>query len=105
MQPVLLTLYSLNSGEIVRQYEQLRSRKLPLIEWKRDSSGFYFVERKDNVSLLQERDLTGNVVRTLKQWQEEKVFQMALSADGKRLFVEKGEDVISILKFENATPG
>ena len=52
-------------------------------------------------SELRERNLAGVDLRTIKRWDQGKVFQMALSDSGNRLFFEKGEDVISVLKFTN----
>jgi hypothetical protein len=100
--PVIrLTLFSLQDNKIVRQFESTDHNKLSQFVWKRDSGGFYALKNSEGKSELLERNLNGETVRTLKSWDEGKVFQMALSDGGNRLFFEKGEDVISVLKFTN----
>ncbi|MDH3494388.1 MAG: hypothetical protein OEM82_12610, partial [Acidobacteriota bacterium] len=100
--PLRLTLFSVAEKKIVRQFERVPRRELPIIEWKHDNSGFFYVKKKRKTTYLDERGLDGETVKTIKRWEEGNVFQIALSEDGKRLFFEKGEDVVSVLKFENA---
>ncbi|NNE67283.1 MAG: hypothetical protein HKN33_12020 [Pyrinomonadaceae bacterium] len=104
-KPLRLTLLSLEDNKIRKQYETVRGNELPLVEWKRDNKGFYFVDQKNGKNEILERDLDGETVRTIRKWDQGKIFQMAVSNDGKRLFVEKGEDVVSVLKFENTESG
>ncbi len=100
--PIRLTLFSTADNKIIRQFEPAERGKLPLYEWKRDSSGFYQIVSKEQSSELLSRNLEGEVEKSIRNWNEGKVFQIALSDDGKRLFIEKGEDVVSVLKFTNS---
>ncbi len=99
--PIRLTLFSTSDNKIVRQFEPAERGKLPLYEWKRDSTGFYQIVNNGETSELLSRNLEGVVEKSIRKWNEGKVFQIALSDDGKRLFIEKGEDVVSVLKFTN----
>jgi Tol biopolymer transport system component/DNA-binding winged helix-turn-helix (wHTH) protein len=102
LTPIIrLTLFSLKEDKIVKQFERLDREYFTQFVWKRDSSGFYALIKHDGKSELRERSLAGENLSTIKRWDQGKVFQMALSDSGNRLFFEKGEDVISVLKFTN----
>ncbi|MEZ5306019.1 MAG: winged helix-turn-helix domain-containing protein [Pyrinomonadaceae bacterium] len=95
---MLLTLYSIEERKIVKQFEEFDGNHLPLIQWKPDGSGFYFVSTANGGKSIVERGLDGAEKRTVRKFDDGHIFQIALSPDGKRMFVEKGEDVVSVLK-------
>ena len=99
-KPMVLSLISAKTGEVIEQYEGRKREFKVLFEWKHDSSGFYFVKSDGKSSSLSERNLKGEKVRDIKKWEDEIVFQIAVTDDGKRMFIEKGEVVVSALKFE-----
>ena len=99
--PMHLSLISTETGELIEQFERMSREYRVLFEWKNDSKGFYFVKSDGKSSVLSERDLKGEKAREIKKWDNESVFQIALTEDGKRMFIEKGEVVVSALKFED----
>ncbi len=100
-QPLKLTVLSAEDSKIVKQFATLRSRNLPKIEWKKDSKSFLILESENDKSILSIQTLDSDSPKVLKEWNDESVYQIAISRDGEKLFYEKGKEVNSVIQLKD----
>lgn len=103
--PPRFTVLSAADGKIVRQFGPLTSRTLPFVEWRRESDGFYILGEEEGRSVLLLQKLDGGEPEKVRTWRDGRVYQIALSDDGKRLFFEKGKEVDSVIRLEDVPAG
>ncbi len=94
------TILAADTGKVVKQFAPLTNRNLPIVEWSHDGESFLYLDTSESPKLLRQTidDLPPTM---LKEWKGGKIYQFALSKDGKRLFYEKGDEANSIIQLQN----
>jgi Tol biopolymer transport system component/DNA-binding winged helix-turn-helix (wHTH) protein len=92
-----LTLLSAENGAVLRQIETPAGEGFALFDWKRDGQSLYLTTRQNGSTTLWLQPADGKAAAKLKDWQNEGLFRLNLSRDGKNLFYEKGVATNSVL--------
>ncbi|MEZ5344856.1 MAG: winged helix-turn-helix domain-containing protein [Pyrinomonadaceae bacterium] len=98
--PLKFTVLDAGTGEVVRQFAALTSWNLPVVEWSHDSGSFLYLDTSGNTTLWRQT-IDDQPAEKLKEWKSGKVYQIALSKDGSKLFYEKGDEVNSIIQLQD----
>lgn len=102
-QPLNYTILSAEDGTVVKQFAAMKNRMLPIIHWKPNSKEFFIIERENGVDTLSLQDIEKDEPEIIKQWNDESVYQIAISKDGERLFYEKGKEVNSVIQLKDTS--
>ena len=100
-QPIKLTVLSTKDFKVVKQFASLTTKNLPKVEWQQDSKSFLILKRQNGISKLLVQELENKEPKVLKEWNDESVYQIAISKDGKKLFFEKGKEVNSVIQLKD----
>ena len=99
-KPLHFTILLAETGEIVKQFDSLKTRAFPLTVWSADSKSYLYIE-KGGKSTIWRQPINGDKPTKLKEWEDREVYQIAISEDGKRLFYEVGEEVNTVIELKD----
>ncbi len=100
-KPVKITVLSTEDGKIVKQFAPLKSRALPILEWKTDGESFLILNQENEKSVLSLQKLDTDKPKVLKTWEDETIYQIEISDDGEKIFFVKGKEVDSIIEIKD----
>lgn len=93
-----LTLIATENGAVLRQIDTPATEGFALFDWHPDGQSLYLATRQNNATTLWRQSLDGvTAPAKLKEWQNEALFRLDISRDGKSVFYEKGVATNSIL--------
>lgn len=84
-----LTLFSVETNEIITQIELPKINSLGTIIWK-DAQNLFLTGQENNTATLWLQPTDGTSAKKLKEWQNEAIFRLAISKDRSKVFYEKG---------------
>lgn len=96
-QSFKLTLLAAENGALLRQIETPATDGFALFDWSPDGQSLYLATRLNGATTLWRQPVDGQAPTKLKDWQNEAVFRLDVSRDGKALFYEKGVATNSVL--------
>lgn len=96
-EKVKLTLLSTENGEIVKQFDTSLNENFPIINWTNDSKNLLLAVNQNKNTSLWKQPALGGQAEKLREWQNDSIFRFAVSADGKKIFYEKGIETNTIL--------
>ncbi|HEY0459796.1 MAG TPA: winged helix-turn-helix domain-containing protein [Pyrinomonadaceae bacterium] len=97
-----LTLLSAETGEILRQIETPPNEGAFLFDWNRDGQSLLVATKQNDTTTLRLYPADGKPPTKLKDWQNESLFRLNVSKDGKNVFYEKGVTTNSVLLLRDA---
>lgn len=92
-----LTLLSAETGASVREIETPPGDGWYLFDWSADGRNLYLTTKQNGTTTLWLQPVDGKPATKLKDWQNESVFRLNVSKDGKNVFYEKGVMTNSVL--------
>lgn len=90
-QPPVLTILNAETGEMIRQFAERRSDYLYM--WLPSGTEALVFSRSGAGATLSKLSLETGEASIIREWPTESIYRAALSADGARLFYEKGVSV------------
>jgi Tol biopolymer transport system component/DNA-binding winged helix-turn-helix (wHTH) protein len=96
-----LALLSARTGELQRYLETPPNDDIPFIDWSKDGENLFVVLRKDKPVSLWKLPISGGQPQQLREWENDAIFRLAISRDGRRVFYEVGNELNSVVQLQN----
>lgn len=96
-----LALLSAETGQVVKNLETPPNDDISFTAWSRDGNSLFLVLRKDKPVSLWRLPLSDGQPQQLREWENDAIFRLAISRDGRRLFYEVGNELNSVMQFQS----
>jgi Tol biopolymer transport system component/DNA-binding winged helix-turn-helix (wHTH) protein len=97
-----LTILSAETGAFLRQLKTPEDEHLEVFDWQSDGQNLLLATKQADGATLWLQPADGRAPVKLKDWQNEALFRLNISRDGKSVFYEKGVATNSVLLLRDA---
>ena len=98
---MMLALVSAETGEVLKYPATPRSDDIPFLDWSKDGENLFVVLRREKPFSLWKIPLNGSPPEQLREWENDAIFRLAISRNGERVFYEVGNQLNSVVQFQN----
>ncbi len=96
-----ITIIGIDDGRLIKSLGDASMIHLASLRWTPDSRALTYIATRQGVSNIWLHPLDGAPRRQLTEFQSDRLFRYAWSADGKRLAFERGSDINDIVLINN----
>ena len=98
---MMLALVSAETGEVLKYPATPQHDDIPYLDWAKDGENLFIVLRQGKPSSFWKLPLNGNTPEQIREWENDEVFRLAISRNGERVFYEVGNQLNSVMQFQN----
>jgi TolB protein len=99
---MVLALIDSASGTLMKRVSVPANDDIPFIEWAKDNDSLFVVLQRAKPFSLWRVPVNGKPPEMLREWENDAIFRLAISRDGKRVFYEVGNQLNSVVEFHTS---
>jgi Tol biopolymer transport system component/DNA-binding winged helix-turn-helix (wHTH) protein len=96
-----LAIVSAQTGEALKYPATPPNDSIPFLDWSKDGENLFVVLQRGKPSSLWKISLNGGRPEQLREWENDAIFRLAISRNGKRVFYEVGNQLNSVVQFQS----
>ncbi|HEX8397010.1 MAG TPA: winged helix-turn-helix domain-containing protein [Pyrinomonadaceae bacterium] len=98
---MMLALVSAETGEVLKYPATPQNDDIPFLDWSKDGGNLFVVLKRGKPFSLWKLPLNGSQPEQLREWENDAIFRLAISRNGERVFYEVGNQLNSVVQFQN----
>lgn len=98
---MMLALVSAETGEVLKYPATPPNDSIPFLDWSKDGENLFVVLQRGKPFSLWKLPLNGRAPEQLREWENDAIFRLAISRNGERVFYEVGNQLNSVVQFQN----
>jgi Tol biopolymer transport system component/DNA-binding winged helix-turn-helix (wHTH) protein len=98
---MMLALVSAETGEILKYPATPPNNDIPFLDWSKDGENLFVVLQREKPFSLWKISLNAGQPEQLREWENDAIFRLAISRNGQRVFYEVGNQLNSVVQFQN----
>lgn len=98
---MMLALVSAETGEVLKYPATPPNDDIPFLDWSKDGENLYVVLQRGKPSSFWKIPLNGSESEQIREWENDAIFRLAISRNGERVFYEVGNQLNSVVQFQN----
>lgn len=98
---MMLALVSAKTGEVLKYPATPQNEDIPFLDWSKDGENLFVVLQRGKPFSLWKLSLNGRDPEQFREWENDAIFRLAISRNGERVFYEVGNQLNSVVKFQN----
>ena len=96
-----LAVVSAQTGEVLKYPDVPPNDSIPFLDWSKDGESLFVVLQREKPVSLWKISLNGSQPEPLREWENDAIFRLAISRNGERVFYEVGNQLNSVMQFQN----
>jgi Tol biopolymer transport system component len=102
---MMLALVSAETGAVLKYPATPQNEDIPFLDWSKDGENLFVVMQRGKPFSLWKLPLNGSQPEQLREWENDAIFRLAISRNGERVFYEVGNQLNSVVQFQNLDSG
>jgi Tol biopolymer transport system component/DNA-binding winged helix-turn-helix (wHTH) protein len=98
---MMLALISAETGEILKYPATPQNDDIPFLDWSKDGENLFVVLQRGKPVSFWKIPLDGSQPEQIREWENDAIFRLAISRNGERVFYEVGNQLNSVLQYQN----
>lgn len=97
----MVGLVSTETGQLLKYLPTPPHDDIPFLDWSKDGQDLFVVMRRGKPVSLWRVPLGGRAPTQLREWENDKIFRLAISRNGERVFYEVGNELNSVVQIQS----
>ncbi|HEX8290030.1 MAG TPA: winged helix-turn-helix domain-containing protein [Pyrinomonadaceae bacterium] len=98
---MMLALVSAETGEVLKYPATPQNDDIPFLDWSKDGENLFVVLQRGKPTSFWKIPLNGSQPEQIREWENDAIFRLAISRNGERVFYEVGNQLNSVVQFQN----
>lgn len=98
---MMLAIVSAETGDVIKYPATPPNDDIPFLDWSKDGENLFVVLQRGKPSSFWKLPLNGSQPEQIREWENDAIFRLAISRNGARVFYEVGNQLNSVVQFQN----